>query len=240
MNTKIFNGIAAATTLAGVIATAGTASAASLTQTATFTASTGSFQVTDFDQNFSIQQFSPSLGKLQKVTVDFFGEIQGDGKFENRSSRSATVDVILGGRLSLDQAELTPRPLLELKPTTVKRYNVARYDGTTDYAGASGRTFTGLSTSGSGSTTFTDLASLKVFTGKGDVDFLFSAIANSQVVGSGNISSEINTLARGSVTVTYEYKERVPEPSVVIGMGLFAGLGMLSNRKKQLLKSAKS
>jgi hypothetical protein len=51
--------------------------------------------------------------------------------------------------------------------------------------------------------------------------------------------SEINTLARGSVTVTYEYTT-TPEPSVVIGMGVFAGLGMLSNRKKQLSKWAKS
>ena len=242
MNTKIFNSLAAATTLAGVIATAGTASAASLTQTTTFTASTGTgdFQITDFDENLSIKKFSPSLGKLQKVTVDFLGEIQGDGKFENRSSRPATVNVILGGSLSLDQAQLTPRPLLELTPKTVKTYTVARFDGKTDYAGASGRTFTGLSASGSGSTTFTDLASLKVFTGTGNLDFLFSALAESEVRGSGNISSEINTLARGSVTVTYEYKKTVPEPSVVIGMGIFAGLGMLSNRKKQLLKSAKS
>jgi hypothetical protein len=239
MNTKIFNSIAAATTLAGVIATAGTASAASLTQAATFTASTGNFQVTDFDANLSIKKFSPALGKLHKVTVDFFGEIQGDGGFENRSARSAIVDVILGGQLSLTQAQLPPQPLLELTPTTVQTYNVARFDGKTDYAGASGRTFTGLSASQSGSKVFTDLALLQVFTGKGNLDFFFEAIATSEVKGPGSISSELNTLARGSVTVTYEYKT-TPEPSVVIGMGVVAGLGMLSNRKKQLLKSAKS
>ncbi|HEY9801148.1 MAG TPA: choice-of-anchor E domain-containing protein [Leptolyngbyaceae cyanobacterium] len=241
MNTKIFNSIAAATTLAGVIATAGTASAASITQTATFTAYTGAgnFQVTDFDETLSIKKFSPALGKLHKVTVDFFGEIKGDGGFENRSNRPATINVILSGYLSLTQPELPPQPLLDLTPKTVRTYTVARYDGTTDFAGASGRTFAGLSASQSGSKTFTDLASLAVFTGTGNLDFFFSAIATSNVDGPGSISSEINTLARGSVKVTYKYKT-VPEPSVVIGMGVFAGLGMLSNRKKQLLKSAKS
>ncbi|BCL38948.1 choice-of-anchor E domain-containing protein [Nostoc sp. MS1] len=239
MNKKIFNSLAVATTLAGVIATAGTASAASLTKTATFTASTGDFQFTDFDQTLSIKKFDSSLGKLQKVTLDFLGEIKGDGKFENRSASSASITVNLGGFLSLDQTQLGVPPLLPVTPKTVITYNVAKFDGKTDYAGPSGRTFTGLSASQAGSRVFTDLASLNVFTGTGNLDFLFTALADSIVSGSGNMSYELNTLARGSVAVTYEYKT-TPEPSVVIGMGVFAGLGMLSNRKKQLLKWAKS
>lgn len=243
MNTKIFNSIAAATTMAGVIATAGTASAASLTQTLTYTASTGNFQTTDFSETLSITKFSPSLGRLHKVTLDFLGEVQGDGRFENRSGSPTTVTVNLGGSLSLEQPQLEAiagdAPLLAINPTTSQTYNVARFDGRTDFAGPSGRTFAGLSASESGSRVFTDLASLAVFTGTGNLDFLFSAVANSVVGGSGNFSSEINTLARTSVTVTYEYKT-TPEPSVAIGMGVFAGLAVLSNRKKQLLKSAKS
>lgn len=239
MNTKIFNSIAAATTLAGVMATAGTASAASLTQTASYTATTGNYQVTDFDTDISLQKFNPSLGKLHKVTVDLLGEIRGDGRFENRSSRPASVTVNLGGFLSIDQTQLGVPPLLLVTPQTVVNYNVARFDGSVDFAGPSGRTFTGLSASQSGSRVFTDSAALNVFTGNGNLDFLFTALADSIVSGSGNITSEINTLARGSVTVTYEYKT-TPEPSLVIGMGVVAGLGMLSNRKKQLLKSAKS
>jgi hypothetical protein len=238
MNTKIFNSLAAATTLAGVIATAGTASAASLTKT--YTASTGDFQATDFDATLSIKKFDSSLGKLQKVTLGFLGEIQGDGRFENRSASSANITVNLGGFLSLDQEQLGVPPLLPVTPQTVIAYNnVARFDGITDFAGTSGRTFSGLSASESGSKVFTDFASLNVFTGQGNLDFLFTALANSVVQGSGNMRSEINTLARGSVTVTYEYTT-TPEPSVVIGMGVFAGLGMLSNRKKQLSKWAKS
>lgn len=243
MNTKIFNSIAAATTMAGVIATAGTASAASLTQSFTYTASTGNFQLTDFEENLSITKFSPSLGRLHKVTVDFLGELNGNGRFENRSSRPTNVTVNLGGSLSLEQAELQAiageAPLLAINPTTSQTYNVARFDGRTDFAGPSGRTFSGLSASESGSRTFTDLASLGVFTGTGNINFLFSAVANSLVQGSGNFTSEINTFARAGVTVTYEYRT-TPEPSVAIGMGVFAGLAMLSNRKKQLLKSAKS
>lgn len=237
MNTKIFNSIAAATTLAGVIATAGTASAASLTKT--YTASTGNFQDTDFDQTLSIQKFSPTLGKLQKVTLDFLGETRGDGKFENRSARPANVNVNLGGFLSVGQKQFGQDPLLLLTPQAVRTYTVAASDGRVDFTGPSGRTFNGLFASETGSRVFTDSASLNVFTGQGNLDFLFNAEADSVVTGSGNITSEINTLARGSITITYEYAT-TPEPSVVIGMGVFAGLGMLSNRKKQLLKSAKS
>ncbi len=79
MTTKLFNTLAAATTLVGIIATSGAANAASLSYTSSL-----DYDLTDIiDSPLSIQKFDSSLGTLKGVTIGFTGDILGNAGFEN-------------------------------------------------------------------------------------------------------------------------------------------------------------
>ncbi len=235
MTTKLFNTLAAATTLAGIVATSGAANAASLSYTTSL-----DYDLTDItDAPLSIQKFDSSLGTLKGVTIGFTGDILANAGFENRSKTSTPVTVKLASELSL---ELNNQSLFALNPQDSFSYQVAKYDGKTDYSGTSGKIVSNLTATQSGTQSFTNTQFLKSFIGNGNIDFLFSAIASSVVSGSGNISSYVDTFAKAGITVTYDYDEvkSVPEPSSTLGVGLIAGLCLLSQRKKSWIKVSNS
>ncbi|MBD2676901.1 MULTISPECIES: choice-of-anchor E domain-containing protein [Nostoc] len=231
MKTKLLNTLGAATTLAGIVATSGVANAGSLS----YTSSTNYDFTNIIDAPLSVQKFDSSLGTLQGVTIEFTGDILGNAGFENRSPSASQATVNLGSQLSL---KLNNQSLLELNPKYTSSYQVAKYDGVTDYSGTSGKTLSNLTATQSGSQSFTNTTFLQSFIGTGSVDFFFSAIANSLVTGSGNMRSYIDTYAKAGVKVTYNYEElkSVPEASTTLGIGLVAGLCLLSQRKKILVK----
>ncbi|MEH2114960.1 PEP-CTERM sorting domain-containing protein [Nostoc sp.] len=235
MTTKLFNTLAAATTLAGIVATSGAANAASLSYT-----SSTNYEFTDIiDAPLSVQQFNSSLGTLQGVTIEFTGDLLGNAGFENRSPTSSQSTVKLGSQFNL---QLNNQSLLALNPQYTSSYQVAKYDNITDYGGTSGKTLSNLTATQSGIQTFTDTQFLQSFIGNGNIDFLFSAIADSLVTGSGNMRSYIDTYAKAGIKVTYNYDDvkSVPEPSATLGVGLIAGLCLLSQRKKSWIKMPNS
>ncbi|MBE8997377.1 MULTISPECIES: choice-of-anchor E domain-containing protein [unclassified Nostoc] len=227
MTTKLLNTLAVATTLVGIVATSGAANAASLSYT-----SSSNYEFTDIiDTPLSVQQFNSSLGTLQGVTIEFTGDILGNAGFENRSPTPSQTTVKLDSQFSL---QLNNQSLLALNPQYTSSYQVAKYDNITDYSGTSGKTLSNLTATQSGIQTFTDTQFLQSFIGNGNIDFLFSAIANSLVTGSGNIRSYIDTYAKAGIKVTYNYDDvkSVPEPSATLGVALIAGLCLLSQSKK--------
>ncbi|MFN6475024.1 choice-of-anchor E domain-containing protein [Nostoc sp. DedQUE07] len=227
MTTKLFNTLAAATTLAGIVATSGAANAASLS----YTNSTNYDFTNIIDAPLSVQKFDSSLGTLKGVTISFTGDILGNAGFENRSPTPTQVTVNLASELSL---KLNNQSLFALNPQDISSYQAAKYDGITDYSGTSGKTISNLTATQSATQSFTNTQFLQSFTGNGDIDFLFSALANSVVTGSGNMRSYIDTYAKAGIKVTYDYDEvkAVPESSATLGIGLIAGLCLLSQRKK--------
>lgn len=240
MTTKVFNALAAATTLAGIVATAGAANAATLTQSVDYTPSdpdTGisadGYYSTDINDIISVKQFDPKLGTLNSVKIDFTSSLEGDAGFENRSSSAATAIVKLAGVLKLQLPKNVD--LFELDPSQSSSYSLAKYDKKTDYAGASGKTVSGLTASLSDTKTFTNNSFLQYFLGKGTTNFNFLATATSTVTGSGNFASYIDTYAKAGITVTYDYTAKaVPEPSALLGIGVMAGFGIISKKKKWL------
>ncbi len=231
MTTKLFKTLGAATTLAGIVATSGVANAASLSYT-----SSSNYEFTDIiDSTLSVQKFDSSLGTLQSVKIEFTGDILGNAGFENRSPTPSQTTVNLTSEFSL---QLNNQSLLALNPQYTSSYQVAKYDGVTDYNGTSGKTLSNLTATQSGTQSFTDTTFLQSFIGTGNIDFLFSAIANSLVTGSGNMRSYIDTYAKAGIKVTYDYEEikSVPESSTTLGIGLIAGLFLLSQRKKSWIK----
>jgi hypothetical protein len=231
MKTKLLNTLAIATTLAGIVATSSAANAASLSYT-----SSSNYDLTDIiDSPLSIQKFNSSLGTLQGVTIEFTGDILGNAGFENRSKSPTYTTVTLGSELSL---QLYNQSLLALNPKYISSYQVAKYDGITDYGGTSGKTVSNLTATQSGTQSFTNTQFLQSFIGNSNIDFLFSASATSAVTGSGNMNSYIDTYAKAGITVTYNYDDvkSIPEPSATLGVGLIAGLCLLSRRKKGWIK----
>ncbi|MBN3923196.1 PEP-CTERM sorting domain-containing protein [Nostoc sp. NMS4] len=234
MTTKLFNTLAAATTLAGIVATSGAANAASLS----YTSSTNYDFTNIIDAPLSVQKFNSSLGTLKGVTISFTGDILGNAGFENRSPTATQVTVNLASQLSL---QLNNQSLFALNPQDVSSYQAGKYDKITDYSGTSGKTISNLTATQSATQSFTNTQFLQSLTGNGDVDFLFSALANSVVTGSGNMRSYIDTYAKAGIQVTYDYDVKaVPESSTTLGIGLIAGLCLLSQRKKSWLKMPNS
>jgi hypothetical protein len=228
MNSKFFQALATATTFAGIIATSGVANAASLSYSTSI-----DFERTDFEKTFSVKQFNSSVGELQNVTIKYQADLKANGSFTNVGATSSNATVILGGEtfgtnLGL---ELKDQFQLNLSPTKTSNFTVA---------GASTVSIPDLIATGSETKTLTKgLDNLNPFIGDSNVDFLFTAIARSVVIGPGNVSSQINTFAKGMLEITYEYKpqtQQVPESSAVLGLGLIAGLGILSKAKKSRLK----
>ncbi|MBD2447271.1 PEP-CTERM sorting domain-containing protein [Nostoc sp. FACHB-152] len=231
MTTKLLQTLAAATTLAGIVATTGAANAASIS----YTGSTNYIQ-TDFDgELLSLTKFNSALGTLKGVTLGFTGDITGDGSLKNKNTNpnnTANLTVHLTSDLDLKLKE-TDQSLLALNVSTNTGSYSLKGQQTTNI-----QTLTGTQSATQNYTLGSNLFSS--FIGSGDLDLLFSATAKSVLTGSGNILADINTFARANVTVTYDYDpaKSVPEPSTVIGMGLFAGIGLLSQRKKSLFKAS--
>ncbi|TVP58764.1 MAG: choice-of-anchor E domain-containing protein [Nodularia sp. (in: Bacteria)] len=239
MTTKLLNSLAAATTLAGVMLTAGVANAASFTRTAST-----EFAHTNFtDKLLRIEKFDSSLGTLNSVYLDFTGDVTGDAGFENTGDGALTVTVKLGAEIDLTSSDVDLSDFFPINPKSDQTYEVTAFDGIRDFDGTSGRTVEGLTAKEPIPTiTFTDAADLAVFTGTGYLDFFLSAKAESNVIGSGNMASFVTTLAKANLKVTYNYDElkTVPEPSALLGIGLFAGIGVLSQRKKSWFKISHS
>ncbi|QHG16116.1 PEP-CTERM sorting domain-containing protein [Nostoc sp. ATCC 53789] len=231
MKKKLLNTLATATTLAGIVATSSAANAASLSYTSSI-----DYDLTDItDAPLSVQQFDSSLGTLTGMTIGFTGDILGNAGFENTGKSSANITVNLASQLTL---KLNNQSLFALNPQNSFSYEVGQFDNSIDFGGTSGRTVSGLTATQSGTQSFTNTQFLQSFIGNSNIDFLFSATANSVVSGSGNIASYVQTLAKANIKVTYDYDDvkSIPEPSATLGVGLIAGLCLLSQRKKSWIK----
>ncbi|NEQ76081.1 MAG: choice-of-anchor E domain-containing protein [Okeania sp. SIO2C9] len=183
----------------------------------------------------SVQKFDSSLGELQNVTIGFDGQIVGDALVESLDAEAQTLTFNLSGGLELlESTDTLPNPLfLEETVNASDSFDATAHDRNIDFAGTSGQVFSGLTGTFTGENIYDDQIALNFFTGPGNVEFLFSASTDATVTGAANIASIISTQAGASVTVTYEFEaaEDIPEPSAILGLGLFAGAGFLSKMK---------
>ncbi|MGD1703045.1 choice-of-anchor E domain-containing protein [Dapis sp. BLCC M229] len=236
INSKFLAGLTATVAFTGVMANAGIANA--LTKTYTDTVDLAPTDITD--ALLSLEKFDGSLGTLQSVTVGFDGQIVGDSQIESLDAQAQTITFSLEGILQLlESTDSLNNPTFEEEVTASDSFDATAFDGDIDFAGTSGSTFEGLIASLSGENFYNDQAVLDFFTGDDNVEFLFSTLTSSEVTGAANIASIISTQSGASVTVTYEYEEfddevsseRVPEPSSILALSLFAGAGILSKKK---------
>lgn len=182
-------------------------------------------QVTEINQTLTLNKFDSSLGTLEAVTVEFFGQgvsgvtIQNTAAQDQNFRFSSVLDLLFTG-------PLTDTVSIELFNTN------------------------GFITIGSGSTVdlgqvdISESLSLNIaassfasFIGSDLLSFQCeSFVTNSQSGGGGNVIVTQNTQAGCGAKVTYTYSENtpnpVPEPGslALLGLGL-AGLGALRRKK---------
>ncbi len=219
MNAKLLSFITAGTAFLSVIAMTGSANASTLVETASY----GS-DFTPIDTSLNIEQFNSSLGHLDSVEIDFSGDLSGTGTLTNKTKKPIPVTLDLTGQIGL---QLNGQSLFSLPLNSPNNYTVT--DQPVNVVQNVPINANPL--------TYTDSSSLQSFIGNDQLAFLFSADANYQLSAS-NIKADLTTTADAYVTVIYNYTpQNTPEPSVTLGIGLVAGLGLLSQRKRSFSRA---
>lgn len=183
---------------------------------------------TNWTQGFALQQFDPSLGTLNSVTVTLNAALDQTLGYENKDGAGKTVQFYWspaagGNKTGCDYSLSFTGGSLDTYINNAPQYtNIPAYDGTLDYAGTSGYSQEFLLNQ-SANNVYTDGA-MSPFEGTGSM--AFDASANGWLYtsyGGGNMSIECITLAGAGVTVAYDYTP-IPEPATMclLGLGAFA------------------
>ena len=234
MKTKILGALAAAGMSLTLMATSANAALIyTPIQTQTVTLQTATF----FDAPMVFNKFDTSLGSLQSILITLSGQVEGDASYENRSPSPATITLNLQAQISLT------RPgggnIAQVLPVANISEGSAGFDGSIDFAGPSGSSFTGLSASANDSGTLVSPADIALFSAAfiGETITLeLDAIANSFASGSGTLTTEFTTLAGATATIQYVYDNgiEIAEPGMLamFGLGLI-GLGAVHRRQRR-------
>jgi hypothetical protein len=185
---------------------------------------------TNWTKTLSLPAFDASLGTLTGVKLTFTGTALQTARGENLGGSPAPFDYNISTQLSLARAGggvlFAPGPIV-LAGTGTN----AAFDGSIDFAGASGFAATQTLTV-TGSLTDPAAGSLADFTVPGTIDFIASALATSAVTGSGQFVSQTISKASASLAVEYTYAP-IPEPAQLTALlaGVSTGWVLLRRRR---------
>lgn len=188
---------------------------------------------TDFEISSLLTQFDPSLGTLLEADFDLSGFIRSKIWAENLSTASgANITGTVTGSLTLTGAGLNTT----VNTTPVQQqFSASKYDGSTDYAGTSGKFFGERTSTGTGTIVIGNGDNrLQNFVGEGTVELVLNGEANSTAKGGGNITSLFDSAGGGSVTVTYRYRlSDALQPGTYTVVQTSAPPGMLDGKESR-------
>lgn len=216
---------------ASLLCAAGFTNAATITLTDNVAVAT-----TNFQQTLSFAKFDTMGGTrvLDSVTFSIDGSIFGSAEVESRDAFPTTITTTLAANLLLIDSLMNT--LVVTIPSITNTFSATAYDGSLDFGGTSGITYSDLSANQYEEATYTDAATLAMFTGLDMASFTFDAQATSSSTGAGNITSGFRSTAGGLVSVIYNYTDMsipvsAPTHVAVLGLGLLAFAGLRKARK---------
>ncbi|TFW13952.1 choice-of-anchor E domain-containing protein [Duganella callida] len=175
-------------------------------------------------------KFDATLGTLESVQVQLFSNLGTTVKVENTSTSSAsTIKATAGALLTFTLSGVSQT----LTSSDSHTFNASVFDGLSNYAGTSGGSYT-FSSPFSSSSTYSDAASLALFSGTGSAHANLAASTTSVIAGiSGNTRSLVLPSFSGYAKVTYTYATPVPEPETyAMLLGGLALVGAIARRRK--------
>ncbi len=189
--------------------------------------------ITGWTDSVTIPKFDPSLGTLNSIEFILAGHVEGSAAFESMDSGPATVTMDLSAVLTLQRPDTTI--IVNAIPLFHTVDSASAYDGTLDYGGTSGKTYSDVSADKTENKISPPPASdLVLFTGVGNITLPVIATSNSSGSGAGNLVLEFSTLASADVTVRYNYTA-VPEPASLLAFlpGIGGMVGFVLRRKNR-------
>ena len=137
---------------------------------------------TSWTDSMSVSKFNPALGTLTGVSWTFGGNVAGFAKAESLDAAPATLSLDLKATIGVQKPG--GGALAQVIPVVNNTYNAAIFDGTIDFAGASGVSFLNLTGSGSQNGTV-PMADWGAWTGVGSVTLATDAVGQSAGSGAG-------------------------------------------------------
>lgn len=161
-------------------------------------------QPTDWNDTVSIPKFDPALGELLAVKVVVQGDIAGSLRFENTDSHDeCEVEAKLGANISLKRPDLSD--ILALTAKVEREFEVDEFDGTVDFGGRSGVTFSSLTATRS-KYRGPYIADNAIFVGDGSIDLPLHVRGLSYISASEHSVYQFTSEAAVKVTITYHYR----------------------------------
>ena len=185
---------------------------------------------TNWSGSMVLPKFDPALGVLDRVSWTVWANVEGSASFENLDAAPATITTSLQARITLSRPDLSPLQIV--LPVVNNSDAAAAFDGTIDFGGLSGKSYTGLTASDSGSSSSVapaDLAAVTAASVGETISLPVTAIGDSRGTGAGNLLLLFQTFAASQVRVEYEYHQ-VPAPAAAGMLGL-GGL-MVARRRR--------
>jgi hypothetical protein len=220
--------------LLGVAATLAIASATiAKADTLSYTNSFGP-QIFGYTTSFTIPKFNPSLGTLTSIVFNLQGSETASQKFESLDAGPSVITATTTGTMTLFRPDNTT--LVVTAPQVVNVFNAAAFDGTIDFAGASGATFVTTSSTSSDTSSSSSPADIALFSGLGTISLPVSATGSAGASGAGNLLNQFNTTGSTTAIVTYTFTplvSEVPEASTYGSIGAVALVGFLGYRRSR-------
>jgi hypothetical protein len=159
--------------------------------------------VAGWTQNVTFAQFDPSLGTLLDVRIGLTGDISGGISAENLQATASALMASLPGGITVYGPD--GNIITSVRPSLSVSANLGAFDGTADYIGASGLSFTGHSDSQSAAAYRPDAAALAQFIGTGSVGLSVGSWAALTAAGPANLQLLSTANAGATITLQYDY-----------------------------------
>lgn len=192
--------------------------------------------LTAWNEVLSFGKFNSNLGTLNSITFELGGTVTGSGRAESLDAAASIVTLSLSSLLKLSRPDGST--IVVTNPVFSNSYNLMAFDGAIDFAGTSGVVTGPVQSSHSESFTSSMNSDFALFSqaGGGNINLKLGATGLSNGSGAGNLLSQFNTSAAGSVKVTYDYTVPAPVPEPETYAMLISGLGLLGLIRRRAAK----